>query len=320
VSVTDSLVGAYAAVVCDLDGVVYRGPEAVPHAVEALRRLSVPLLYATNNASRTPEDVARHLTELGLECSPQAVATSAQAAAWLLGHDLDRAARVLAVGGDGVAVALGEAGFEAVRSGGTGDAGPSAVVQGYGPGVTAADLAEAAYAIEAGARWVATNTDATLPTNRGVAPGNGSLVAAVARAVGHEPDAVAGKPEPPLYRLCAERLELDVTRVLAVGDRLETDIAGAVAAGMDSLLVLTGVDDLDAVLDAPAGARPTHVATDLRALHLGRSDAGDGTASVAELTAAVERVHEALDGGEAAERVSRLRRAARDVLDGGRHG
>ena len=140
------------------------------------------------------------------------------------------------------------------------------MLQGYGPGVTATDLAEAAYAVEGGATWVATNTDGTLPTDRGVAPGNGSLVAAVERAVGSPPDLVAGKPQPPLYLMSAQRLGVEASRVLAVGDRLDTDIEGAVAAGMDSLLVLTGVDDLRACLDAPASRRPTWVAPDLRSL------------------------------------------------------
>ena len=92
-SSADSLVARYAAVVCDLDGVVYRGPSAVPHAVEVLSALSVPVLYATNNASRSPGDVAAHLRELGLACTPEAVATSSQAGAWLLsrpGHRPER--------------------------------------------------------------------------------------------------------------------------------------------------------------------------------------------------------------------------------------
>jgi glycerol-1-phosphatase len=165
---------------------------------------------------------------------------------------------------------------------------------------------------------VATNTDLTLPTDRGLAPGNGSLVAAVATAVGHEPHEVAGKPESPLYELCAARLGTDADRVLAVGDRLSTDIAGAVAAGMESLLVLTGVDDLDAVLDAGPDRRPTHVAVDLRSLLLTPGRAPDGAPSVADLGAAVARVHTALDDG--ADGIEDLRQAARDVLDAARRG
>ncbi len=261
-----ALVTRYAAVVCDLDGVVYRGPSAVPHAVEVLGALDVPVLYATNNASRSPADVATHLRDLGLACTPDAVATSSQAGAWLLADRLAAGSPVLAVGGAGVSAALAEAGLRPVLPADATHTPVEAVLQGYGPAVTATDLAEAAYAVEGGATWVATNTDGTLPTDRGVAPGNGSLVAAVERAVGHPPHLVAGKPAPPLYLLCAGRLDLPVDRVLAVGDRLDTDIEGAVAAGMDSLLVLTGVDDLRACLEAPPQRRPTWVAPDLRAL------------------------------------------------------
>lgn len=314
------LVRGYDAVVCDLDGVVYRGPVAVPQAVESLAALGVPVVYATNNASRAPEDVARHLRELGLDCGGDDVVTSSDAAAWLLAEDLAPGAAVLAVGGPGVAVALQRAGLRPLAPGEGTSERVEAVVQGYGPQVTAADLAEAAYAVEGGARWVATNTDGTLPTDRGTAPGNGALVAAVARAVGREPDDVAGKPEPPLYRLCASRLGVEPARVLAVGDRLETDVAGAVATGMDSLLVLTGVDDLDAVLDAPPPQRPTHVAADLRALHLPVESPAPGSPSVAELGAAVAAVHAAVDDGADEQQVDRLRRVARDVLGAAAHG
>ena len=142
----------------------------------------------------------------------------------------------------------------------------AAVLQGYGPGVCAADLAEAAYAVEDGAVWVATNTDATLPTDRGTAPGNGTLVGAVERAVGRPPDEVAGKPSPPLYLMCAQRHDAGPETVLAVGDRLETDIEGAGAAGMDSALVLTGVHGLRDALLAPPPRRPTYLLPDLRQL------------------------------------------------------
>ena len=100
------LVSRYDAVVCDLDGVVYRGPSAVEHAVDVIRSLTVPVLYATNNASRSPADVAAHLRELGLDCIPEAVATSSQAGAWLLTDRLEPGSRVLAVGGAGVATCL----------------------------------------------------------------------------------------------------------------------------------------------------------------------------------------------------------------------
>ena len=312
-----ALTSRYGAIVCDLDGVVYRGPVAVPHAVEALTDLDLPVIYATNNASRTPEDVALHLRELGVVCEPDAVATSSQAGVWVLAHRLPSGSAVLAIGGVGVATALREGGFVPVLPAQRreADLAVAAVLQGYGPAVTAADLGESAYAVQGGALWVATNMDATLPTERGIAPGNGSLVGAVQNAVGRAPDLVAGKPAPPLYLLCADRLALDPRRVLAVGDRLDTDIEGAVAAGMDSLLVLTGVDDLRACLEAPPQRRPTFVAPDLRALH------GDPRSTgLVRLAEAVAAVHEARDARVAAHHVEGLASRAEVLLSQLVHG
>lgn len=254
----------HAGVVCDLDGVVYRGARAVQHAVPSLTAVDVPVLYATNNASRPPEAVSEHLVALGLTTDPGAVVTSSQAAAWVLGDALDPGSLVLALGGPGVAQAVAAAGFT-VR-GPEEDGRAAAVVQGYGPDVRAADLARAAYAVRSGARWIATNTDLTLPTEHGLAPGNGALVHAVALAVGREPDEVAGKPHPPIYELSAERLGAAGATLLAVGDRLDTDIAGANGVGMDSVLVLTGVDGIESIAAAPAALRPTWMARDLRVL------------------------------------------------------
>ena len=257
------LVDHYDAIVCDLDGVVYRGDPAVPHAVESLSAAGIPIQFATNNASRPPHQVAEHLRRLGLDITDDSVATSSQAAAWVLTRHLEVGAAVLAIGGEGVAQALRESGFVPVTSV---DEGPVAVVQGYGPDVSATDLAQAAYAVQRGALWMATNTDHTLPTADGYAPGNGALVLAVGAAVGRGPELVAGKPDEPLYLMCAERLGVAPHRVLAIGDRLETDIEGAHRAGMDSLLVLTGVHGVRDAVAAPPQARPTWVARDLRAL------------------------------------------------------
>jgi hypothetical protein len=162
---------------------------------------------------------------------------------------------VLAVGGPGVDLALREAGLCPVRAepapaGGAAAQSPAhgqrseeplvAVVQGYGAGVAWTDLAEAAYAVQAGALWVATNIDSTLPTDRGMAPGNGALVGAVRQAVATDP-VVVGKPHTPLYELSVSVLGTGRDRTLAIGDRLDTDIEGASAAGMSSLFVFGGV-------------------------------------------------------------------------------
>lgn len=264
---TRTLEQGYAGFVVDLDGVVYRGATAVEHAIAALVPLVERTQFATNNASRSPAEVAGQLTTLGLDVGPDRVATSSQAGAGTLRGRVEPGARVLVVGGQGVAMAVAEAGYTPVQAGGDDESPCAAVLQGYGPGVTAADLARAAYEIEAGALWVATNVDLTLPTDRGIAPGNGSLVGAVANAVGHQPAVIAGKPYPDLYRFCSERLGTTPDRILAVGDRLDTDIAGAVAASMHSLLVLTGVSSLAEAVRADASEEATFLATDLRVLH-----------------------------------------------------
>lgn len=253
---------AIEAIACDLDGVVYRGAEAVPHAVEALQAVSVPVRYLTNNASRPPEVVAEHLRRLGLPADRSQVLTSSQVGASALAERFP-GGRVLAVGGPGVALALQEAGLSVSDSAD----GVDAVLQGYGADVTASHLAEAAYAIEAGAWWVATNTDATLPSDRGVAPGNGTLVAAVERAVGRPPDRVCGKPHPDLYAVAASRLGMPPGRILAIGDRLDTDIEGANRAGAPALLVLTGIDTRESAATAPEHQRPSVILDDLRGLH-----------------------------------------------------
>lgn len=251
------------AVVCDLDGVVYTGTVAVEHAVESLNVLTVPVVYATNNASRTPVEVADRLRSLGIVTSDDVVLTSSLAAARELALTVPRGASVLAIGGEGVAASLRSVGLQPRRRDDEG--GVVAVLQGYGPGVTAADLGAAAVAVRSGARWVATNDDLTLPTEEGAVPGNGALVAAVRLAVDVDPE-VIGKPHPAMYQLAAQAVGAESSRTVAVGDRLETDIAGALSAGMAAVLVLTGVHGPGDAAGAPPQSRPTYVLTDLRGL------------------------------------------------------
>jgi glycerol-1-phosphatase len=269
-SVKGSLIEGYDGIVCDLDGVVYRGQHVVPHAVKSLLSAAsagVLVVYATNNASRTPAEVAAHLEALGLPGPGERVVTSAQVAASLVARRCPVGSRVLAVGGPGVTLALEEAGLLPVSPQPRRSSEPVvAVVQGYGANVGWTDLAEVAYAVQAGAFWVATNIDSTLPTDRGLAPGNGALVAAVRAAVGVDP-VVAGKPNTRLYELSTSVLGTGIGRTLAIGDRLDTDILGATAAGMDSLFVFGGVHGWTAVAGAEPAARPRYVATDLRSLH-----------------------------------------------------
>jgi HAD superfamily hydrolase (TIGR01450 family) len=257
------LAALYDTALLDLDGVVYRGPDGVPHAVDSLLAAAAAgmrLTYVTNNASRTPETVAAHLVDLGLPAKPEEVVTAAQAVARLIAEQVGKGARVLTIGGEGLRVALQGYGLELVSSA---DDDPAAVVQGYLPDTSWKDLAEAAYAVERGVPWFAANTDSTMPTARGIAPGNGALVGAVAAATGTWPT-VAGKPEPALHR--ETMIRTGARRPLVVGDRLDTDIEGANRAGVDSLLVLTGVTTLEQLRDVPDLHRPTYVAQDLRGL------------------------------------------------------
>lgn len=255
-------------VLADLDGVVYAGPGALPHAVESLNEAGKTrrLGYITNNASRTDASVAAHLSGLGLDVAPHDVVTSPQAAMRLLAGIVPPPATILVVGGDGLVDELGKAGYTVTRSA---QDEPSAVVQGFAPEVAWTDLAEASFALqlpedEGGIPWIATNTDWTLPRERGVAPGNGTLVSAVHTAVGRLAT-VAGKPETPIFEEALARFE--AKKALFIGDRLDTDILGASRAGIDSALVLTGIDRPKHVLAAPEGSRPTFVLSDLRELH-----------------------------------------------------
>ena len=247
----------------DLDGVVYVGAAAVPGAIESLDRAAEAGLkcrFVTNNASRPPAAVAAHLRELGLTLADDDVITSAQEGAEQLAGRVPSGSRVLAVGGPGVAAALVEVGLVPETRYGEGVVG---VLQGYGVDVGWRDLAEASYAVAGGAAWVATNPDLTVPTGRGTAPGNGQLAAVVQRTTGIDP-VVTGKPGPGLFDLAVRRAGGGAP--LVIGDRLDTDIAGAVNAGLPSLLVLTGVTDVQGVLGAGRNERPTYLGADLGAL------------------------------------------------------
>ncbi|MFB8090444.1 HAD-IIA family hydrolase [Streptomyces sp. NPDC055992] len=261
---------AYDTALLDLDGVVYAGGHAIDHAVEALgtaRDGGMHLAYVTNNALRTPAAVAEHLTELGVPAEPDDVITSAQAVARLVADQLPAGSRVLVIGGEGLRVALRERGLEPVDSA---DDDPVAVVQGYGgPDMAWGRFAEASYAINRGLPWFASNTDLTIPSARGIAPGNGAAVEVVRIATGAEPQ-VAGKPLPPMHRETV--LRTGAERPLVVGDRLDTDIEGAFNGGVDSLLVLTGVTDAAQLVTAVPEHRPTYIDADLRGLLTGQPE------------------------------------------------
>ncbi|MEU7000694.1 HAD-IIA family hydrolase [Nonomuraea sp. NPDC046570] len=267
------LIDGYDTLLLDLDGVVYLGRQAVPGAPEALHRAhreGVRLAYVTNNASRTPAAIAAHLTSLGVPASAEDVVTSAQAAARLVAERVEPGAAVLVVGGMGLRQAVRDRGLRPVS---TAAEAPVAVVQGMSPDISYGLLTEGTLAVRQGAWFVAANADSTMPTGRGEVPGNGAMIRVIATATGVEP-VVAGKPEPPLHR--ESMIRTGARRPLVVGDRLDTDIEGAANAGVDSLLVLTGVATPLDLLTAPPEHRPTYVADDLAALHLPYAKAGRG--------------------------------------------
>lgn len=258
-----SLLDRYDCLLLDLDGTVYRGSEAIKGAIsgiDAAHAAGVTVRFVTNNASKAPDAVAAHLRDLGVPAQTNEVATSAQAGARLLAAMVPTGATVLLVGTDALAAEVNAVGLRTTR---TYHDDVAAVVQGHSPDTTWADLAEACTAIRSGAQWVACNVDPTLPTERGQLPGNGSMVAALRTATGAAP-AVAGKPEARLFTETADATHAETP--LVIGDRLDTDVAGAAAAGMDALLVLSGVSTPADVLAAPEGQRPQYLADDASAV------------------------------------------------------
>ena len=257
------LMTAYDTAMLDLDGVVYIGGDAIAGAAEHLERArgaGMHLAFVTNNASRTPEQVAKRLRAFDVPADAADVVTSAQAAARMMAHLVPAGSAVLLVGGEGLEAAMAEHQLHAVRSA---EDDPAGVMSGFHPDLGWRLLAEGAIAVGRGLPWVASNTDLTLPTARGQVPGNGTFVAAITAATGRRPK-VAGKPETPLFDETVRRV--GAKRPLVVGDRLDTDIEGANNSQAHSLLVMTGVTDLQTVASAPTRQRPSYVSASLAGL------------------------------------------------------
>ena len=253
----------YDVALLDLDGVVYLGEQPVagaPQALASARQVGMRLAFVTNNASRTPDQVAQLLRRVGVPAAAEEVVNSAQAAAHYLADRLPAGAAVLVLGTTGLIEALVERGLTPVFSA---EEQPAAVVQGFFPGLDWHALAEGAVAIGRGVPWLATNLDATVPSPRGPLPGNGSLVAALRHATGRTP-AATGKPDPAMHAESVERSR--ARHPIVVGDRLDTDIEGARRVSCDSLLVLSGVTDAAKLLTAPALHRPDYLGRDVSAL------------------------------------------------------
>ncbi|HEU5129418.1 MAG TPA: HAD-IIA family hydrolase [Glycomyces sp.] len=260
---TEALAAAYDLALLDLDGVVYLLHEPIPEAaatVAALPGLGCAPVFVTNNASRSPATVAESLRGMDVPAEESEVLTSAQVAAEGLRERLDEGGRVLVAGSEALRDAITAQGLTATDD--------PVAAQGVAFGLTYAttwrDLADVTIAVRTGAVWATTNVDATLPTPDGPLPGTGALVGAVSAALGRGPDLVAGKPQPPIYRAAVARRPGG--RAIMVGDRPDSDIEGANRAGIDSLLVFTGVA---APRDAPAlppERRPTYLGWSLAAL------------------------------------------------------
>ena len=259
----NALAEDYDCALLDLDGTAWSGDERIEHAAASVieaRGLGMASAFVTNNAMRTPAQVTDKLNSMDFEATADMVMTSAMDIAAIMAEELAEGSKVLVIGGAGLRLALEERGFVLVDSA---DDEPAAVVQGLDKQVDWALLSEGAFAIERGAAFYASNLDATLPVERGQALGNGSLVRAIQHATRKRPTA-GGKPEPGIYRRASELV--GAQNPLAVGDRLETDIMGAVAAGVPAMHVLTGVHMARDVIRAPRGQRPSYLAIDMRGL------------------------------------------------------
>ncbi|CAB4340926.1 MAG: HAD-IIA family hydrolase [Actinobacteria bacterium] len=264
-SASPILAKAYDTALLDLDGVVYIGEDAVPGVIGALNQahdeFGMTLTCVTNNASRSPQRVAQHLQELGLEVTAEDVVTSAQAGAAELAKLIPPGSNVFVLGSKDLAREVELVGLI-----------PShddsqiydAMIQGYWPDMPFRMLEFAASVLQTGVPWVATNMDMTIPTPTGVAPGNGTMVTALGETVNRKPTLVAGKPETPLMQQSIDRTK--AKRPIVIGDRLDTDIHGANNVGIDSLLVLSGVTTIEEILQAPIELRPTYLAWDASAV------------------------------------------------------
>lgn len=241
----------------DLDGTLFRGDELLPGAhafIEELQKQQIPYLFVTNNSSRTPEWIAHKMSRLGFAVSPTQILTSAQATASYIAIHYEQPA-VLAIGEEGLENALRQVGCFLVKKD------PEIVVVGIDRRFTYEKMAAACSAIAKGARFIGTNPDRALPMETGLAPGSGSLIAAIATATDCEPFFI-GKPESPILEVAFKRLEVEPKDTLIVGDNLATDILAGVNYGVDTLLLLTGITTREEA--ETSSIRPTYIRSDLR--------------------------------------------------------
>ena len=248
----------YDTALLDLDGVVYLTDLAIPGAIDAINRahdeFDMTMTYVTNNASRSPESISEHLNELGLHTYAIDVVTSAQAGAAELARLVPKGSTVFVMGSKALMHEVELVGLEPTQDF---DADVISLIQGYWPDMPWRMIAQAAGVLHRGVTWVATNDDLTIPTKWGIAPGNGSMIQILAQATNRRPDVIAGKPHKPLMQQSIDRTS--AKNPIVVGDRLDTDIAGANAVGVDSLLVFSGVTDVRALLEADLKHQPNYI-------------------------------------------------------------
>jgi len=262
-------------VIFDLDGVIYRGHQPVPGAaslVAALRARGLLIRFATNNSMATRAMYVPRLVEMGIPADLDEIVTSTSATIDHLQAHLPGVHTVLAVGAPGMLEELRAAGYAATAAADAVDAdydgGPlsisyDAVVAGLDPSFDFRRMAAATTAIRSGARFIATNADLRYPTPSGFLPGAGSIVAALRAASGQEP-LVIGKPEPGIFTAILERAGVAASDAVAIGDNPDADVIAAHRAGIDSILVLTGVADAALAATLTGESRPDHVADDPR--------------------------------------------------------
>lgn len=227
----------YKGYLIDLDGTMYRGTEVIPGAAEFIDRLNaagLPYLFVTNNSSRTPEQVAAKLVEMGIHTTPENVFTTSQATAQFI-HEEKPGASVYVIGEDGILQALADKGLTVV-DGEVADY----VVTGLDRGITYEKLAKACMAVRNGARFISTNGDIAIPTERGFLPGNGSLTSVVTVSTETQPIFI-GKPEPVIMEQAMQVLGTTKAETIMIGDYYDTDIRAGINVGIDTLLVFTGV-------------------------------------------------------------------------------
>lgn len=233
--------------IIDMDGVLFRGQERLPGASAFLTHLSAertPFILATNNSTLTPEQYVAKLGAMDVKVTPDHILTSGQAAALYLSQTAPPEARIYAIGEDGLFAALEGQGFQPTEKD------IEYVVVGMDRQLTWHKLRIAALAIRAGATFIGTNPDTTLPTEEGLVPGNGASLAALEVATGIAP-LIIGKPQPTLLELAIEKMNVTKEGTAIIGDRLETDILGGKNAGIATVLVLSGITQPEELEDSP---------------------------------------------------------------------